>query len=345
MFEKNAGVQTPTGALAQLLTTYRVFQLLKEDMISLNDKVEITPQMARRIKATFAASGSNMQLEAGQIVTVGDLLRGMIVNSANDATLVLAIHAGKTETAFTEELNDLISSMGLKETTITNPVGWNERNQAMSVRDLAVIATRLIADFPEYYHYFSEKEFNFRPNAANNDNPNKILWIMPASDGLKTSFSAKFGFGLVASTKRGNRRLIVATAGLRGSNASLGRFTEGQHLLNWGFRTYSNYVYYRPGDTVAEIPVWFGSRSRLKVGVSRPVIITAPAGENPTVAFRAQYRSPLPAPIAKGDVIGRLTMKPGSEVYDLVALESTVTSGFIKNIFLNIRHSVLRLMS
>jgi D-alanyl-D-alanine carboxypeptidase (penicillin-binding protein 5/6) len=337
LFEKNADQPAQPGSLAHLLAIYRAFELVRAGALEMEREIIVTPEMGRRIKDTYSQSGSALFLDTYDRVKVSDLVRAMIVAQSNDAAIVLAITAGTSEINFTDELNAVAARLGMDGTNLTNPVGWIEKNNSMPAGDVATLARRLIADFPEYYRYFSEKEFSLRKDNPNKDNSNKLLWIMTSSDGLKASASTRFGYGLAASAKKGSRRLIVVINGLRGSNPSYNRFIEAKRLLDWGFKEFSNFVYFRPGDAVVEIPVWFGAKKRLAAGVSRPVVLTNPRGQSPEIEMRVEYSSPLPAPVKKGAVVGRLVLLPGGEEYDLVANEAVGKSGFLWRIMQNIR--------
>ncbi|MDR3126854.1 MAG: D-alanyl-D-alanine carboxypeptidase [Rickettsiales bacterium] len=344
LFEKNADQPAQPGSLVHLLAIYRAFELVRAGALKLDQEIIVTPEMGRRIKNTYAQSGSALFLDTYDRVRVSDLVRAMIVAQSNDAAIVLAIAAGTSEINFADDLNALAERLGMEGTNLANPVGWIEKSNSLPAGDIAVLSRRLISDFPEYYGYFSEKEFSLRKDNPNKDNSNKLLWIMASSDGLKASASTRSGYGLAASAKKGPRRLIVVINGLKGANPSYNRFIEAKRLLDWGFREFSNYVYFRPGDTVVEIPVWFGNRRSVKAGVSRPVVLTSPRGSEPDIRMRLEYSSPLRAPVRKGDAVGRLVLSPDGGEYDLVANGAVGESGFMRNIIQNIRQFMSRMV-
>ena len=349
LFERNSGVAVPPSSMSKLMTIYYVFEKLKEGKYSLDTEFVVGPEAWKKAKSMNANSGSTMFLEYGEHVRIEDLIRGIIVNSGNDATIVLAENISGSEAKFVDELNELAYRLGLKKTTLINASGWYDKNHLMSVEDLAILSRRIIQDFPEYYHYFGEKEFLYKEKlTGNKDNRNKLLWIMPSSDGLKTGHTTKGGYGLSSSAKKNDRRLISVVNGIKGGNPSYIRFTDSKSLLEWGFREFSNLVYFKEGNKVLEIPVWFGNKAKVNVGVDGKVLVTNKNGEEPNVELHATYRSPLPAPILKGTEVGTLTLYvDGHKMSDfkLVTLEDVQTTGFVSRIFKNIKQIILSIIN
>ena len=349
LYEKKADIAVPPSSMSKLMTIYRVFEKLKDGTYTLDSEFIVGPEAWKKAKAMNANSGSTMFLEYGEKVRLEDLIRGVIVNSGNDATIVIAENISGSEDRFVEELNDLASRLGLKQTTIQNASGWYDRNHLMSLEDLATLTRHIIKDFPEYYHYFGEKEFLYKKDlTGNKDNRNKLLWIMPSADGLKTGHTTKGGYGLASSAKKNGRRLIAVINGLKGNNASYTRFTDSKYLLEWGFREFSNLIYYKPGDKVLDIPVWFGKESKVSVGISETILVTNKNGQTPNVELRATYNSPIPAPVSKGTEVGTLTLYvDGNKEKDfkLITLEDVKSSNFIGRIFKNIQQIILNIVS
>ncbi len=349
LFERNSGVAVPPSSMSKLMTIYYVFEKLKSGKYSLDTEFVVGPEAWKKAKSMNANSGSTMFLEYGEHVRVEDLIRGIIVNSGNDATIVLAENISGSESKFVDELNDLAYRLGLKKTTLVNASGWYEKDHLMSVEDLAILSRRIIQDFPEYYHYFGEKEFLYKEKlTGNKDNRNKLLWIMPSSDGLKTGHTTKGGYGLSSSAKKNDRRLIAVVNGIKGGNPSYIRFTDSKSLLEWGFREFSNLVYFKPEDKVLEVPVWFGNKATVSAGVTEKILVTNKNGEEPNVELRATFKSPIPAPVKKGDEVGVLTLYvDGNKTQDfkLIALENVETTNFISRIFKNIKQIILNIVS
>ncbi len=348
LYEKNSSIAIPPSSMSKLMTIYRVFEKIKDGTYSLDTEFIVGPEAWKKAKAMNANSGSTMFLEYGEKVKVEDLIRGIIVNSGNDATIVLAENISGSEDKFVDELNDLAYRLGLKKTTLLNASGWYERNHLMSLEDLAVLSRRIIQDFPEFYHYFGEKEFLYKKDlTGNKDNRNKLLWIMPSSDGLKTGHTTKGGYGLASSAKKNDRRLIAVVNGIKGINGSYLRFTDSKNLLEWGFREFTNLIYYNDGDKVLEIPVWFGKKDKVSVGIEGKVLVTNRNGQKPNVELRAEYKSPLPAPVKKGTEVGKLIVyvdgnKSGE--FKLVTIEDVNKNSFITRIFKNIKQIILNIV-
>ena len=349
LYEKSANIPVPPSSMSKLLTIYYVFDKLKDGTYTLDTQFTVGPEAWKKAKSMNANSGSTMFLEYGEKVRIEDLIRGVIVNSGNDATIVLAENISGSESKFVDKLNELAYRLGLKKTTLVNASGWYDKDHLMSVEDLAILSRRLIQDFPEYYHYFGEKEFLYKEKlTGNKDNRNKLLWIMPSSDGLKTGHTTKGGYGLVSSAKKNERRLISVVNGIKGGNPSYTRFTDSKSLLEWGFREFSNYIYFKPNEKVLEIPVWFGKQSKVKVGVMDKVLVTNKIGEESNVELRATFDSPIPAPVKKGQEVGKLTLYvDGYKVRDftLVTLEDVENTGFIIRIFKNIKQIILNMIN
>ncbi|MDR2098868.1 MAG: D-alanyl-D-alanine carboxypeptidase [Rickettsiales bacterium] len=349
LFERGSNVPASPSSMSKILTIYRVFELVKDGTYDMDDEFTVGEEAWRKARMMNANSGSTMFLELHEKVRLEDLIRGVIVNSGNDAAVVLAENISGSEDAFAVELNRLAARLGLKDTHVVNASGWYDKDHLMSAADLAFLTRRLIADFPEYYPYFSEKEFLYKKDlTGNKDNRNKLLWIMPSADGLKTGHTTKGGYGLAASAKKGGRRLISVVNGLKGANPNFARFVESKSLLEWGFREWTNLVYFDVGARVVGIPVWFGSAAEVPAGVDRKVLVTGKSGEAPAVELRATYMSPVPAPVAKGDRLGVLALYIGGNKeteYDLVALEDVRRSNFVLRIFQNIKQIILRIVS
>lgn len=348
LYEKNADVMVPPSSMSKLLTVYKVFELIKDGKYSLDSEFVVGPEAWKKAKAMNANSGSTMFLEYNEKVRLEDLIRGIIVNSGNDATIVIAENISGSEDNFVRELTALCEKLGLNNSSIKNASGWYDKNHLMSTKDLVILSRRIIKDFPEFYHYFGEKEFLYKKDlTGNKDNRNKLLWIMPSADGLKTGHTTKGGYGLSSSAKKGQRRLVAVVNGIKGTNPSYARFTDSKALLEWGFKEFSNFVYYKRGDKVFDVPVWFGAKSTVPVGVDEKILITAENGSTPNVELRATFESPVPAPVVKDTKVGTLTLyvdgvKTGE--YDLITLEDIKKCNFMVRIFKNLKQIILNIV-
>lgn len=348
LYEKNADVAVPPSSMSKLLTIYKIFSLIKNNKYSLDSEFKVGEEAWKKAKAMNANSGSTMFLEYGETVRLEDLIRGIIVNSGNDATIVVAENISGSEDDFVKELNALSKELGLTNTNLENASGWYDKKHLMSTRDLAILSRRIIKDFPEFYHYFGEKEFLYKKDlTGNKDNRNKLLWIMPSADGLKTGHTTKGGYGLSASAKRGERRLISIVNGIKGANPSYARFTDSKALLEWGFKEFSNFMYYNKGDKVLEVPVWFGAKNTVAVGVNEKILITSRNKNNMDIEFRATFETPIPAPVETGAKVGTLTLYiDGAKFnsYDLVTLEDVKKCNFVIRIFKNLKQILLKIV-
>lgn len=348
LYEKNADISVPPSSMSKLLTIYKIFSLIKNNKYSLDSEFKVGEEAWKKAKAMNANSGSTMFLEYGETVKLEDLIRGIIVNSGNDATIVVAENISGSEDDFVKELNALSKELGLTNTHLENASGWYDKKHLMSTRDLAILSRRIIKDFPEFYHYFGEKEFLYKKDlTGNKDNRNKLLWIMPSADGLKTGHTTKGGYGLSSSAKRGERRLISIVNGIKGANPSYARFTDSKALLEWGFKEFSNFMYYNKGDKVLDVPVWFGAKNTVAVGVNEKILITSRNKNNMDIEFRATFETPIPAPIETGAKVGTLTLYiDGAKFnsYDLVTLEDVKKCNFVIRIFKNLKQILLKIV-
>ena len=309
------------ASLAKLMTAYLVFAALREKKISLEQQAPVSER-------AWKTPGARMYLQPGQPVTVDQLLRGMIVASGNDASVALAELVAGSEDAFVKEMNAEAERMGLKNTRFMNPTGLADARQYSSARDLQMLAAALIRDHPEAYaQYYSQKEFHYRgiPQA----NRNRLLWLDPTVDGVKTGFTQAAGYCLIASSKRGARRLLSVLLGSVSENT---RVQESQRLLNWGFQFFDAVRLYEGGAPVKEIQVFKGARSTVRAGFRSDMVVTVPKGEAARIKAELLSHSPLVAPVAAGDRVGMLRVtlegKPIGE-YPVVALEGVREAGLL----------------
>lgn len=294
LLEKNADERMPPSSMSKLMTMYVVFDLLKQGRLTLDQQLPVSERAWRM-------GGSKMFVEVGNTVRVEDLVRGVIVQSGNDACVVFAEAISGSEQQFAELLNDYGRRVGLQNSTFRNSTGWPDPEHRMTSRDLAILARRIITDFPEYYGYYNERSFRF--NNISQDNRNPALARVAGADGLKTGHTEEAGYGLTASAKRGDRRLILVVNGLPSMRA---RAEESERLLEWGFREFENVVLFRAADTIEEVPVYLGERRTVPLVGGRDVILTLPRQWRRSLQVRLQYQSPVPAPVAKGQELGRL---------------------------------------
>jgi D-alanyl-D-alanine carboxypeptidase (penicillin-binding protein 5/6) len=245
--------------------------------------------------------GSKMFVRVGTTVAVESLIRGVIVQSGNDACVVLAEAISGSESQFAELLNETARRIGLTTSNFRNATGWPDPEHRMTCRDLARLAKRIINDHPEYYRYYNERSFTY--NNITQENRNPSLARVAGADGLKTGHTEEAGYGLTASAKRGDRRLILVVNGL---NSMRARGEESERLLEWGFREFDNVVLFRAADVIEEVPVYLGDRRTVPLVGGQDVVVTLPKQWRRNLAARVRYDAPIPAPVLKGQEIGRM---------------------------------------
>jgi len=294
LFAKNAEFPAPPSSMSKLMTLYLLFERLSDGRLGLEDSFKVSEKAWRM-------GGSKMFVAVGHDAKIEDLIRGIVVQSGNDACIVVAEGISGSEKAFADLMNRRAREIGLKDSHFINASGWPEPGHVMSARDLAVLAKRLIDDFPQYYHYFQEKTFTYSEIRQGNRNP--LLYKNIGADGLKTGHTEAAGFGLVASAIRDGRRLVLVVNGLESVNQ---RSRESERLLNWGFREFGSYSLFKAGEVVEEADVWLGSDDVVPLIVEAPVEIIMARRARKDLEVSVQYASPLPAPISKGDQLATL---------------------------------------
>lgn len=294
LLEKNADERMPPSSMLKLMTMYVVFDMLKQGRLKLDQQLPVSERAWRM-------GGSKMFVQVGTTVPVEALMRGVIVQSGNDACVVFAEAIAGSEQQFAELMNQKAREIGLTDSTFRNSNGWPDPEQRMTCRDLARVAKRLIADFPEYYPIYNER--SFRWNDISQDNRNPTLSRVPGADGLKTGHTEEAGYGLTASVKRGDRRLILVFNGLPTMRA---RAEESERLLEWGFREFENVVLFRAADVIEEVPVHLGDRRTVPLVGGKDVVVTLPRQWRRNLQARLRYEAPIPAPVLKGQELGRL---------------------------------------
>ncbi len=307
----NADEPREPASLTKLMTAYLVFRALK-------DKELMPSQMAKLSEKAWRAEGSRMFIDPKKAVSIDELLRGEIVQSGNDAAIALAEATAGSEEAFVERMNREASRMGMKSTRFVNATGLPAPQQVSTATDLALIAAAIIRDFPEYYPLYSIKEYRY--NNITQSNRNRLLWSDPYVDGIKTGFTEGAGYCLIASAKRGPRRLLAVVLG---ASSDATRASEAQKLLNYGFQFYDTVQLYQNGAQVSSLKVWKGATDAVPAGFVADQYITLPKGQAQNLKLTLEAVEPLLAPIARGQRVGlvkvALDAKPVGE-YPLVAL-------------------------
>ena len=323
---KDIDAPVEQASLTKLMTGYLVFDALRAKKITLEQKLPVSER-------AWKMPGSRMFIDPKMQIPVDDLLKGMIVQSGNDATVALAEGVGGSVENFVRLMNEQAKALGMKGTSYKNPEGLTEPGHTTTAKDLATLATRLMQDFPQYMHYYATKQYRYEGTpASNSSNRNALLFRDPTVDGLKTGHTAAAGYCLVATAKRdfpnlGQRRLLSIVLGAASENA---RANESQKLLNWGYTAFDSVKLFDAGQAAATPAIWKGTQSTLKIGREQAIVITVPSGSAGKVSTEIVRQDPLLAPFTKGQPVGTLRVKLGEQQVaelPLVALEDVGQAG------------------
>ena len=332
LFEKNADEALPPASMSKLMTAYIVFERIKEGLLALDDTFIVSERAWRM-------GGSQMFLEVGDEVRLDDLLRGIIIQSGNDACVVVSEAVAGSEEAFADVMNRTGEALGLQRSSFKNSTGLDEPGHLMSVRDLSILARRIIERFPELYSLYSEKSFTYNDIEQFNRNP-LLRRNVQGVDGMKTGFTDDAGYGLVASAERDGRRLIVVVSGVE--TAKL-RATESQRLLEYGFRNFQEYRLFEAGAEIGEADVWLGKSETVPLVARDLVAVTLSREDRRDLQVKLVYNSPIEAPVEAGQNVGQLRVTaPGDRSWSLpvVAGAAVEEAGMIGRIKTAVNHLV-----
>jgi D-alanyl-D-alanine carboxypeptidase (penicillin-binding protein 5/6) len=325
---QNADEPREPASLTKLMTAYLVFRTLK-------DRELVPSQMVTVSERAWRAEGSRMFIEPKKTVSVDELLRGEIVQSGNDAAIALAEAVAGSEEAFVERMNREAARLGMKNTRFTNATGLPSPQQASTAADLARVAGALIRDFPEYYPLYSLKEYRY--NNITQPNRNRLLWTDPFVDGVKTGYTDAAGYCLIASAKRGPRRLLSVVLGASSDSA---RASESQKLLNYGFQFYDTVQLYQNGQAVSTLRVWKGAENSVPAGFIADQYVTLPKGQAQKLKLTMEAAEPLVAPVTRGQRVGAVKVtlegKPLGE-FALLALDDVAPASFFGRMWDTVR--------
>jgi len=296
LLDKGGDERIPPASMSKIMTAYIVFGMLKEGRAKLTDQLPVSERAWR-------LQGSKMFVPIGGSISIDDLLKGVIIQSGNDACLVLAEGLAGSEEAFVELMNQKAKEIGLKDSHFADVSGLPNPDHWMTARDLATLAIRTIEDFPEYYHYYSEMDYEF--NSIKQGNRNPLLYKNVGADGLKTGHTEEAGFSLTASVKRDNRRIILVLNGLPTMKA---RAQESERLIAWAFREFNNYRLFAAGDKVDDGEVWLGAEPKVTLSIDKDFVVTLPRKARKDMKVTVEYDRPISAPIQKGDTVGKVVM-------------------------------------
>lgn len=325
LMEKNADMALPPASMSKLMTLNMVFEALDDGRLTLDTVLPVSDHAS-------SYGGSTMFLTTRDRVRVEDLIRGVIVLSGNDASTVLgeAISPDGTERGFAQMMTERAVELKMTSSVFANASGWPADGQRMSMRDLAILAKRLIVDFPQYYGYFAETEFAWDGRAPDNRfNRNPLLRLDIGADGLKTGHTEEAGYGLVGSAVQGTRRIIFVMTGMTSERA---RADEAERIVNWAFRQFAEVQLTDAGETIADANVWMGSAPTVGLATARDVRLLVPALDRDDISAKVSYVSPIDAPIKAGQTVADLIISvPGMDdvTYPLVATENVAAGGFV----------------
>ena len=336
LYTKDHQEMIAPASMSKLMTVYVLLSKIKDGEVSLDDKYTVSENAWR--KGGAASGGSTMFLKIGQEVSVEDLLKGILIQSGNDACIVVAENLAGSEEEFAAMMNETAEKIGLHHAHFVNATGLPHPEHKISVEDLAILARHIIKEFPEFYHLFSEKEFTF--NGIRQGNRNPLLYSLKGADGLKTGHTSEAGFCLTGSAVRNNRRLIEVMTGLESNKQ---RSEETESLMTWGFANFDNYKFFTKNQIMAEVPVWYGTSKSVAAVVPEEVIKTIKKSAKSKYGAKMIYDEPLKAPILQGDKIGELFITYNGETVDkipLVAKDNVAKIGPFSRFLENLKYFV-----
>ena len=300
LFEKDADLAMTPSSMSKIMTVYKIFERLKDGRLQLTDSFAVSEKAWRK-------KGSKMFVAVNSRVKVEDLIRGIVVQSGNDASIVVAEGLAGSEDAFAAELNETARELGMGNSNFVNASGWPDADHRTTARGLAKLALATIRNFPDYYHYYSEQSFSY--NGIKQGNRNPLIYRDVGADGLKTGHTEAGGFGLTASAIRGGRRLVAVLNGMPTKKA---RGRDAERLMDWGFREFNNYTLFEKGAKVSTAPVWMGAAGSVALVLPDSLTLSLPVKARRKMVVKVAMNSPVPAPVKKGDQLARLKIEmPG----------------------------------
>ena len=321
LLEKNADVAMPPASMSKLMTLLMVYERLRNGSLSLNDTFPVSENAWK--KGGAKSGSSTMFLNPFEKVRVEDLIRGIAIQSGNDACIVLAEGLSGSEEAFSRAMTARARELGLRNSTFRNSTGWPDPQHLMSAHDLALLAKHIIQTYPEDYYYDSEKYFTY--NGIRQGNRNPLIYRDLGADGLKTGHTEESGYGLTASAVRNGRRLILVLNGLPSLKS---RATESETLIEWGFREYDNYALFQAGEKVMDADVWLGEEKTVPLILRSPLTVTLPRKSRQGMKVTVVYNNPIAAPIAADTPIAKLVVTaPDTKAIELPLVAGTAVDG------------------
>jgi D-alanyl-D-alanine carboxypeptidase (penicillin-binding protein 5/6) len=332
LYDKMGAERLGPASMSKLMTVYMLFEAMKRGDVKPTDTFHVSEK-------AWAMQGSKMFVDIDSDIKVEDLIRGMIIQSGNDACIVVAEGLAGSEDEFAARMNKKAKEIGLTDSNFTNSTGWPDDNHYMTAKDIATLSRHLIVDFPEYYHYFAEKEFTWHNIKQGNRNP--LLYRSGSGvDGLKTGHTEDAGFGIAVSAEREGRRIIMAIHGLTGMQD---RADQAGQMLDWAYRETGNYTVATKGSVLADAPVEYGDSKTVPLTVSQDLVLTLPKGDRQKVTAKAVVNTPIMAPIASGQEVGKLVVTAPNMpefTYPLVAGQDVPEIGLGGRVMVNLNRMV-----
>ncbi len=333
IFEKNSEELMSPSSMSKIMTIYYVFKKIKDGELKLSDKFKVS-------KKSWKKGGSKMFLNVNSMVSVEDLIRGIIVQSGNDACIAIAEGISGSEELFAEELNLLAKEIGLTNSNFTNSTGWPDPEHLTTIKDLLTLTIRTIEDFPDLYHYYSEKEFTYSGIKQLNRNP--LLFNSNNADGLKTGHTSLGGYGLVASIKKNNRRLILILNGLKKTRD---RTKESERLIKIALNQYKNINLFNSNETISNLTVWGGKKKNVNIYSKEKISITIPSKIKKELTYSIKHYQPILAPINKDQRVAELIIKKNNDEiikkFGLFAETEVKKISFFSKVYYNLKYLLL----
>lgn len=324
LLDKNGEAPVPPASMSKLMTIFMLFEALKDGRVTMETEFSVSPNAV----AMTALGGSTMYLQEGDRPTVRDLIYGMIVNSGNDACVVVAEGLAGSEEAFSAKMTERGRAIGLENSTFANASGWPDPRHRMSMKDLGILSLRLIEDFPEYYPIFAETTFNYKDRApANASNRNPLLRLGIGADGLKTGHTQEAGYGLAGSVMQNGRRIVFAFSGTESDSA---RAVEAERISSWAFRNFALKTVAKAGDELGRAAVFLGAEDSVALTPAADLAALVPALDRDGLKGEITYNGPIPAPIVAGQELATLTIRATGlpdRVVPLVAASDVAQAG------------------
>ena len=331
LFEKNSNLKTPPASMTKIMTVYAAFDRLKNTDLSIENECIVSAK-------AYKMGGSRTFLEIDDKVSIDELLKGIIIQSGNDASVALAECLAGTEDDFAKLMNVYAKRLGMLNTNFLNSSGWPVDNHYSTVYDLALLSNAVIREFPDLYLYFSDKEFTY--NDIKQPNRNKLLSSVQGADGLKTGFTRASGWGIAATAKRDSRRITTV---INGTNSSRSRLNEASNLINWAFSQTSQKLLVDENQVIVEVDVLLGNKPSVNLVSSKKIVSTLSFDQIQLIKSSLEYKSPIEAPIKKGEVYGKLIIdidgKPNIEV-ELIAENNIGSVNPISKVFAAMKYLI-----